>query len=80
MITLSAHERLMNPPGLVLLCSERSENTHVVQRDGLHHFVLLRGVHLIEVAISDENGAVFHLTEPIDLQENQPTTVPSHEA
>lgn len=67
-------------PGWYSSARREAENTHVVQRDGLHHLVLLHGVHLIQVTISDKNGAVFHLTEPIDLQENQPTIVPSHEA
>lgn len=41
--------------------------THVVEGDGLHHFVLLRGVHLIKVPVGDEDCSVLHLTEAVDL-------------
>ncbi len=41
--------------------------TYVIEGDGLHHFVLLHGVHLIEVSVGNEDGSVLHLTEAVDL-------------
>lgn len=54
-------------PGGQSFIQRAAENTHVVQRDGLHHLVLLRGIHFIQVTISDKNCSVFHLTKSINL-------------
>lgn len=42
-------------------------HTYIIQRDSLHHFVLLSGVHFIQVTVSDKNCSVFYLTKSIHL-------------
>lgn len=41
--------------------------TYVIKGDGLHHLVLLHGVHLIEVPIGYEDCSVLHLIKAVDL-------------
>lgn len=46
-------------------------HTYIVQWDGLHHLVLLSGVHFIQVTVSDKNCSVFYLTKSIHLWKHQ---------
>lgn len=41
--------------------------SYVVEGDALHGFVLLQGVHLVQVAVSDEHSPVLRLVETVDL-------------
>lgn len=47
------------------MCNKRV--AYVVEGDALHGFVLLQGVHLVQVAVSDEHGTVLRLVETVDL-------------
>lgn len=40
---------------------------YVVEGDALHGQEVLLGVHLVQVAVGDEHGAVLHLVEMVDL-------------
>lgn len=40
---------------------------YVVEGDAFHGFVLLQGVHLVQVAVSDEHSPVLRLVETVDL-------------
>lgn len=40
---------------------------YVVEGGALHGFVLLQGVHLVQVAVSDEHSPVLRLVETVDL-------------
>lgn len=42
---------------------------YVVEGDALHGLEVLLGVHLVQVAVCDEHGAVLHLVEAVDLVE-----------
>lgn len=42
--------------------------SYVVQGDALHGLVLLQGVHLVQVAVSDEDSPVLCLVEVVDLE------------
>lgn len=44
-----------------------TQPSQIIQRDSLHHFVLLSGVHFIQVTVSDKNCSVFYLTKSIHL-------------
>lgn len=41
--------------------------SYVVEGDALHGFVLLQGVHLVQVAVSDEHSPVLCFVETVDL-------------
>lgn len=41
--------------------------SYVVEGDALHGFALLQGVHLVQVAVSDEHSPVLRLVETVDL-------------
>ena len=41
--------------------------SYVVERDVLHGLVLLQGVHLVQVAVCDEDSPVLRLVETVDL-------------
>lgn len=41
--------------------------TYIVEGGALHGFVLLQGVHLVQVAVSDEHSSVLRLVETVDL-------------
>lgn len=40
---------------------------YVVEGDALHGFILLQGVHLVQVAVSDEHSPILRLVETVDL-------------
>lgn len=46
--------------------------SYVVEGDALHGLVLLQGVHLVQVAVSDEHSAVLRLVETVDLGNTKP--------
>lgn len=46
-----------------------TQASQIVQWDGLHHLVVLSGVHFIEVTVSDKNCSVFYLTKSIHLSD-----------
>lgn len=46
-----------------------TQTSQIVQRDSLHHFVLLSRVHFIQVTVSDKNCSVFYLTKSIHLSD-----------
>lgn len=54
------HNQLVLPGG-------HAHSRHVVEGDALHGFVLLQGVHLVQVAVSDEHSPVLCLVETVDL-------------
>lgn len=41
---------------------------HVVEGGALHGPVLLEGVHLVQVAVSDEHSSVLCFVETVDLE------------
>lgn len=45
--------------------------TYIIERDGLHHFVLLHRVHLIKVSIGNEDCSVLHLIKAIHLERSK---------
>ena len=52
---------------LCLYHGEAVSVSYVVEGDALHGLVLLQGVHLVQVAVSDEHSAVLRLVEMVDL-------------
>lgn len=42
--------------------------TYIIEGDALHGFVLPQGVHLVQVAVSDEHCPVLCLVETVDLE------------
>lgn len=49
--------------------AEGSGVLYIVEGDALHGLEVLLGVHLVQVAVCDEHGAVLHLVEAVDLVE-----------
>lgn len=45
---------------------------YIVEGDALHGFVLLHGVHLVQVAVGDEHSPVLRLVETVDLENAKP--------
>lgn len=46
---------------------------YIVEGDALHGFVLLQGVHLVQVAVGDEHSPVLRLVETVDLENAKPS-------
>lgn len=51
---------------------------YVVEGDALHGLELLLRVHLVQVAVRDEHGAVLHLVEVVDLVETTQVVSAAH--
>lgn len=41
--------------------------SYIIEGDALHGFVLFQGVHLVQVAVSDEHSPILRLVETVDL-------------
>lgn len=52
---------------LQIKASQTEEASYIVQGEGLHGLVLLQGVHLVQVTVSDEHSSVLRPVETVDL-------------
>lgn len=65
------------------LLTTQGRCSYIVEGDALHRLVLLQGVHLVQVAVCDEDGPVLCLVETVDLGNTKtlislPTGDPTH--
>lgn len=67
-------------PSSHVVCLQEWSAPYVVEGGALHGLVLLQGVHLVQVAVSDEQGPVLRLVETVDLGKQQSSSTLGEEA